>query len=119
MKIDYQRIGQRIASYRRSRHITQKHLAEYLDVSTTFISKIERGKTQLSLERLVQICQYLHINPTELLYGEDADSLSSMVPELSSLLEQCPREALPLVKSLIEDVICYHKSAQKNADPLS
>lgn len=113
MIIDYQLIGQRIASHRRQRHITQEHLAEHLDVSTTFISKIERGKTQLSLERLVQICQYLHINPTELLYGDDALSFSSMHPELSCLLEQCPKEALPLVKSLIEDVIHYHKSTQK------
>jgi hypothetical protein len=36
-----------------------------------------------------------------------------IISESASLLEQCPRETLPLVKSLIEDVICYHKSAQK------
>lgn len=113
MIIDYQQIGQRIAHSRREQRITQEQLAEYLDVSTTFVSKIERGKTQLSLERLVQICQYLNINPSELLYGDKTDSLSSLLPELSSLLGQCPKETLPLIKSLIEDVIKYHKASQK------
>lgn len=109
MTIDYELVGQRIASNRKKNYVTQEQLAEQLDVSTTFISKIERGKTQLSLERLVQICQYLHISPTELLYGSNFDS-SYMLAELSSLLKQCPEESLSLIKSLIEDVIQYHKS---------
>ncbi len=115
MTINYQLIGQRIALYRKKNYVTQEHLAEYLDVSTTFISKIERGKTQLSLERLVQICQYLNINPTELLYGNNFESSFKRF-ELSSLLEQCPEETLPLIKSLIEDVIQYYQTIQKNAD---
>lgn len=111
MTIDYQMIGKRIAFYRKKNYVTQERLAEHLDVSVTYISKIERGKTQLSLERLVQICQYLNISPTELLYGNSLDA-SQAVSELSSLLKQCPEEALALIKSLIEDVIQYHKSLQ-------
>lgn len=113
MNIDYQLIGQRIASHRKKKYITQECLAEHLDVSTAFISKIERGKTQLSLERFVQICQFLGIDPTELLYGSVPETSSYMLPELSVLLDDCPREALPLVKVLIEDVIKYHKSVHK------
>lgn len=115
MTIDYQRLGQSITLHRKKKQITQERLAEHLNVSTTFISKIERGKTQISLERLVQICQYLDISPTELLYGNCPDA-SYMRTELSSLLERCPEETLPLIKSLIEDVVQHHKSAQKNAD---
>ena len=116
MVIDYQLIGRRIAARRKNNHITQESLAEYLDVSPAFISKIERGRTQLSLERLVQICHYLDTTPTELLYGSSLESASYMVPEMASLLEQCPKDALPLVRSLIEDVIHYSKNAKKNAD---
>ncbi|MCI8743992.1 MAG: helix-turn-helix transcriptional regulator [Lachnospiraceae bacterium] len=113
--IDYQQLGQSIASHRKKKQITQERLAEYLNVSTTFISKIERGKTQISLERLVQIGRYLDISPTELLYGNQPDA-SYLRTELSSLLEQCPEETLPLIRSLIQDVVQHHKSAQKNAD---
>lgn len=115
MVINYQRMGQRIALYRKKNYVTQERLAEHLDVSTTFISKIERGKTQLSLERFVQICQYLNISPTELLYGNDFET-SHMYTELSCLLEQCPKETIPLIKSLVEDVIQFHQTMQKNAD---
>ena len=113
--IDYQQLGQTVTSHRKKKQITQERLAEHLNVSTTFISKIERGKTQISLERLVQICQYLEINPTDLLYGSRQDA-SYIRTELSSLLAQCPEETLPLIKSLIQDVVQHHKSAQKNAD---
>lgn len=83
-----------------------------MDVSTTFISKIERGKTQLSLERLIQICQYLNVSPVQILYDDKPDSSQALF-ELSALLKECPEETLPLIKSLIEDVICYYGSIRK------
>lgn len=108
MKVDYQLIGQRIASCRKNNKITQERLAEYLDVSIAFVSKIERGKTQLSLERLVQICSFLNISPGELISGTQPDSELYMNHELSELLRQCPGELLPMVKAVIEDMLRYY-----------
>lgn len=110
MTLDYELIGQRIARYRKKQHITQESLAEYLDVSTAFISKIERGKTQLSLERLVQICHFLNITSSDLIDGSSFQSDSYMKPELYSLLEQCPKELFPLIKAIIEDLLRFHKA---------
>lgn len=107
--INYQLIGQRIAAQRKQQQITQEQLAEYLDVSTAFISKIERGKTQLSLERLMQICHCLNLSPSVLLEGSDSSSISYMLPELSALIGQCPKELLPLIKTVIEDIVQFHK----------
>lgn len=112
MKIDYQLIGQRIANCRKNNKITQERLAEYLDVSIAFVSKIERGKTQLSLERLVQICHFLNITPGELINGTQPDAESYMNHELSELLRQCPGELLPVIKTVVEDLIRYYP-AQK------
>ncbi len=109
MMIDYQLIGKRIAEQRKSKHITQESLAEYLDISTAYVSKIERGKTQLSLERLVEICHFLDLSPSVLIEGGDPTSASYMLPELSELLDQCPKELLPLIKSIIEDVVRFYK----------
>lgn len=108
MKIDYQLIGQRIAGCRKSRKITQERLAEYMDVSIAFVSKIERGKTQLSLERLVQICHFLDISPGELITGTQPEAESYMNHELSELLKQCPGELLPVIKAVVEDMIRYY-----------
>ncbi len=106
--IDYTLIGQRIAAGRKGRRITQEQMAEHLDVSIAFISKIERGRTQLSLERLVQICHFLDLSPDELLSKSKPPSDSYMQAELSSLLEQCPHELLPVIKSIIEDILRYY-----------
>ena len=106
--IDYTRIGQRIAAHRKGRCITQEQMAEHLDVSIAFISKIERGRTQLSLERLVQICHFLGLSPDELLSQDQPASDSYMQTELFSLLEQCPHELLPVIKAMIEDILRYY-----------
>ena len=74
MGIDYKLIGQRLAKCRKEKHITQEQLAEYLDVSTAFISRIECGRTQINLERLVQICHFLEIEPSYILQGADCAS---------------------------------------------
>ena len=107
MVIDYKLIGQRLAKRRKEKHITQEQLAEYLDVSTAFISKIECGRTQINLERLVQICHFLEIEPSYILQGTDCASPVYMNGELSQLLNECPKEALPLVKNILEDVIAH------------
>lgn len=108
MKVDYQLLGQRIANRRKNNKITQERLAEYLDVSIAFVSKIERGKTQISLERLVQICQFLDISPGELITGAQPNTDTYMNHELSELLEKCPKELIPVIKSVIEDMIQYY-----------
>lgn len=108
MMIDYKLIGQRIAKCRKNKKITQETLAEYLDVSTTFISKIECGKTHINLERLVQICHFLDTSPSELLTGAESTSEIYMNPELASLMNRCPNELLPLMKSVIEDILKHY-----------
>lgn len=59
MGFDYSVIGKRIKQAREKRGITQEKLAEALDVSNAYISKIERGKTPINLDRLSEICAVL------------------------------------------------------------
>lgn len=116
MILDYRLIGQRLAKCRKEKHITQEQLAEYLDVSTAFISKIECGRTQINLERLVQICRFLETEPSYILQGADSASPVYMSGELSQLLSQCPRDALPLVKNILEDVIAHFSQNAPSSD---
>lgn len=116
MVIDYKLIGQRLAKCRKEKHITQEQMAEHLDVSTAFISKIECGRTQINLERLVQICHFLEIEPSYILQGADCASPVYMNGELSQLLSECPKEALPLVKSILEDVIVHFSQNPPSSD---
>ena len=48
MALDYSIIGSRIRKARQSKEITQEQLAEKLDVSVAFISRIERGTSHIN-----------------------------------------------------------------------
>ena len=61
MALDYSIIGSRIRKARLEKNITQEELAEKIDVSVAFISRIERGTSHVNLKRLSQLCNILDI----------------------------------------------------------
>ena len=55
-----------IRTMRELNHLTQEEMAEKLNISVNGYSKIERGITKLSLEKLEQIANIFNINVSEL-----------------------------------------------------
>lgn len=58
---------EKIKLMREINHWTQEDVAEKLDMSITGYAKIERGKTNVSLEKLKQIATVFNINVAQLL----------------------------------------------------
>lgn len=58
MALDYSIIGSRIRKARLEKNITQEELAEKIDVSVAFISRIERGTSHVNLKRLSQLVTF-------------------------------------------------------------
>lgn len=69
MALDYSIIGSRIRKARLEKNITQEELAEKIDVSVAFISRIERGTSHVNLKRLSQLCNILDIKEGVILNG--------------------------------------------------
>ena len=107
MALDYTVIGKRIRKYRLQKNITQEMLAEKLNVSVAFISRIERGTTHLNLKRLNEICNILDITEGTLLDGAGIESKSYLSTEFEELLKNCPKGKQKLIydiaKLIIED----------------
>ena len=57
--VDYVEMGRRVRQLRNSRGLTQKRLAEGIDVSASFIGHIERGEKQCSLDTVCRLAVYL------------------------------------------------------------
>ncbi len=68
MKLDYKRIGMRIKEKRKNIGISQAQLAETVDLSTKYISQIERGVRHLSLDSLADIAVVLNASVDMLLF---------------------------------------------------
>lgn len=69
-EIDYKSVGERIKNSRVSKNITQDKLAEFIDINPSHLSNIERGKTKMSTDTLVNISRSLNISIDYLLFGD-------------------------------------------------
>lgn len=60
------KLGQRIASLRKAKKLTQEQLAEALDCSVEFISLVERGVNAPSVSGLEKFAKVLKVEVKEL-----------------------------------------------------
>lgn len=59
---EWRKVGANIRRYRKERHLTQKDLAAACGRSSSFIYRIETGKSFCSLETLSNIASALHVS---------------------------------------------------------
>ena len=62
-------IGDRIQKRRISLHLTQQKMAKDMDISFHYLSKIEHGQANITLDMLIRICQYLELDLAYVLTG--------------------------------------------------
>ncbi len=69
MKLDYSEIGRRIARRRRTLGLTQQEVSERVDISTPYLSNIERAVSIPSTEVIMRLALALDTTPDEFLVG--------------------------------------------------
>ena len=76
---------------------TNRWLAEKLDVSVAFLSKIERGKSHINLKRLSQLCDILGVSEGYILNGASNTSQEYLSLEFNSILENVSPQKQKLI----------------------
>ncbi len=98
--LDYAGIGRRIKEKRREKNITQEMLAETMDISMAYLSRIERGKENVNIERLLIIAETLQVDVGELISGTSPGE-TGLEPyfweEIKSVLRDCTAEKQKLI----------------------
>lgn len=97
MALDYNIIGERLKKARTDKGLTQEKLAEKLDVSIAFLSRIERGSSHISLKRLSQICDILGISEGTILNGSSNNSDTYLSSEFNTLIKNSTPEKQKLI----------------------
>lgn len=105
MALDYKIIGERIRKVRIENNLTQEKLAEKLDVSVAFVSRIECGTTHVNLTRLSEICSILNIDEGLILNGVSTDSDKYLLNEFYELLQNCPKETQKLIYDIAKIIV--------------
>ena len=97
MAIDYEVIGKRIKKARLENNYTQEELAEKLDISIAFLSRVERGNSHINLKRLNQLCGFLGVTEGYILNGVSSTSNNYLTDEFYELLHNCSPEKQKLI----------------------
>ena len=105
MGIDYNIVGERLKNARLEKKLTQADLAEKLDVSVTYLSKIECGTSHINLKRLNQLCALLDVSEIYILSGSSDDSKDYLDMDFKNLLEKSSPEQQKLIYNLAKTVI--------------
>lgn len=99
--MDRKALGKRIRAERSNRNLTQEQLAEAADVSATYIGCVERGERTITLEKLIDVTNALHVSIDYLIQ----DSMEASAESNFSLLQTLWHQASPKEQSMILDLI--------------
>ena len=98
-------IGRQIRLIRKINKITQEQLAEMIDVSVPYISKIENGKTTASADIIVRLTQALHTSADTILCLEKEDGKTNYADVFSKLIKHCTAEEANQILEIIRIII--------------
>lgn len=104
MALDYTIIGQRIKQARLAKNLTQEDLAEQIDISVAFLSRVERGNSHINLKRLNQLCRLLDVSEGYILNGASSNSNNYLEQEFAQLLKSCSPEKQKLIYNVAKTI---------------
>ncbi len=89
MEVDFKLVGKRIKDSRLCLSLSQMQLAERVNISVPYLSNIEGGVKQPSLEILILIANELRVTVDELLAGNQKYDLHAYPREFVKLFADC------------------------------
>lgn len=105
--------GQRVAAARQRRGLTQRELAERLDVSLAMVEYYERRATNVKSDVVRKLAEVLNISADELLGVRGPKAKPGPRSKLRRLvddLEELPRSKQQFVSQVIEQLLAAEKA---------
>ena len=105
MALDYTVIGSRIKQARIAKNMTQEDLADQIDISVAFLSRVERGNSHINLKRLNQICNLLEVSEGYVLNGASSNSDNYLEEDFAMLLKSVPPKTQKLIYNVAKTIV--------------
>jgi transcriptional regulator with XRE-family HTH domain len=99
------RLGARIKQLRQVRQETQERLAERIDINPKYLSSIERGEENPTLDLLIRVAKGLRVELYELFMFEAEGSPDQLRQRLSGLLAEVPADELRQMVRVLEALV--------------
>ena len=102
--IDYKLIGTRIKTQRQAQHITQEALAERVNVTPVYLSKIENGHVRPTLDLLDAVCAALGYDLNALFSGVSPNTPDYQNERVLELFQELAPSVKPVALTLLEQL---------------
>lgn len=97
------RLGKRIKELRKRQRLTQDRLGESAGISAKYLSSIERGRENPTLDTLLRLAAQLQVEPQELfLFGPQTAVREVVHKELEGTLARADTERLHAILTLLK-----------------
>ena len=113
MAIDYSVIGSRIKQARLAKNMTQEDLADKIDISVAFLSRVERGNSHINLKRLNQLCDLLDVSEGYLLNGASSSSENYLDKEFTDLIKSVTPETQKMIYNVAKAIVDTQKEQEE------
>ena len=100
-----QMIGARIKEIRAKKGITQERLSERMEINPKYLSSIERGKENPTLNTLIKLSESLEVDIGEIFSFVEAEDPHRRKSQILSLLDEADSEQLKLIFKVLSVVI--------------
>ena len=104
MVIDYEIIGKRIRAERVKQKLTQEDIAEKIETSIAFYSRIETGRAHINLARIIEIADILNVSPGYFITGIEQNSENYLYNDFKMILEKCTPKQQKFIYKMAEVV---------------
>jgi transcriptional regulator with XRE-family HTH domain len=99
-------VGKRIKIVRQRNGLTQDQLAEQVGLSPKYISGIERGVENPTMDILIRLAKMLGVEPYDLfLFGESEESEKALRKGIEKMVREADREKLQLYFDVMRKVL--------------
>jgi transcriptional regulator with XRE-family HTH domain len=89
MNIDNKLLGNRIQEIRKAKKVKQIGLAHMTGLSDKYISQVETGRKQISLQALLQIAEALDVTADTLLTGNQKERADDYDCDINAIISDC------------------------------
>lgn len=108
-RIRVKSVGDRLRYFRKEAGLTQGNLADKLGILTSTVAEIENDNTQLSIERLIQVCNIFKITPNAFFNIHDEPEVlhhkpfRDLIPKINTLTTKDLNLLTDLAKRFIKN----------------
>jgi transcriptional regulator with XRE-family HTH domain len=99
-------LGRRIKHLRQLRGLTQEQLAERMDINAKYLSSIERGRENPTLDLFVRLAAALQVDLYELFqFTPGMESPARLQRKIAGLITEIRLEELPKMVRILEALV--------------